>query len=239
MSVQSSDEASFPRSIFFPRRDPYPEPTVPNAVNHFVQVEEGVRLGCRFYVAGKDCPSLLYFHGNGETVGDYDYTAPLYQERRINLLVADYRGYGISDGTPTRDNVLSDAHLVFASVRELLARDGYADKLFVMGRSLGSGPAVELAVHYQGLVKGLIIESGSARGFSNAEKMRSVKIPLLVIHGQYDEMIPPEQGRLLYWAADTSDKAMLVIAEAGHNDLMLIGMQAYFQAIQDFAQGLV
>ena len=233
----SSQFPEIPRSIFYPRRDWQREPAVHNAVNHFVEVEEGVQIGCRFYMAGRDCPSILYFHGNGETVGDYDYTAPLYIQKGINLFVSDYRGYGISEGTPTITNFISDAHPIFKSFCELIERGGYVNHLFVMGRSLGSAPAVELAVNYQDVLKGFIIESGSARGFSNGEKVRSVHIPALFIHGEYDELISVEQGRALYRNAGTRDKVLLVIAGAGHNDLMMVGMEQYFREIDSFVHG--
>ena len=230
----SCDLPRIPGSLFYPRRDLQREPFVPNAINHSVAVEEGIQIVCRFYIAGKDCPSILFFHGNGETVGDYDYVAPFYNERGINLFVSDYRGYGLSGGSPTITNFISDAHPILKSFCELIQRGGCQDRLFVMGRSLGSAPAIELAFHYQDVFRGLIIESGTARGFSNGEKICSVRIPALFIHGQYDEIIPAEQGSQLYRNAGTQKKALLLIAGAGHNDLMMIGVQQYFQEIDDF-----
>ena len=66
-----------------------------------IEVEEGVTIGCRLFTADKDVPTILFFHGNGEIVSDYDAVGPLYVEQHLNLLVTDYRGYGWSDGTPT------------------------------------------------------------------------------------------------------------------------------------------
>ncbi len=225
------------RSIFYPRQDLQRESLLPNAANHLVQVEEGVQIGCRFYVAGKECPSILYFHGNGETVGDYDYIAPLYNQRGINLFVTDYRGYGFSGGSPTLTNFIADAHLILRSFCRVIEHGGFNERLFVMGRSLGSAPAIELALHYQGVVKGLIVESGTARGFSNGEKVSSVHIPALFIHGEYDELISVEQGKQLYRSAGTTQKVLLVIDDAGHNDLMLVGALPYFREIDCLVHG--
>src|SRR5208337_4035530 len=77
--------------LFFPRRASAEELTSPYGVNHVIEAAPGISIGCRFYPAGNRAPTILYFHGNGEIASDYGYTAPLYQERGVNLFVADYR----------------------------------------------------------------------------------------------------------------------------------------------------
>ena len=67
-------------------------------------------VSCRFYKGNAEWPWILFFHGNGEVVSDYDEISPFYFKRKINLVVADYRGYGKSGGTPTITDMLSDAH---------------------------------------------------------------------------------------------------------------------------------
>ena len=101
-----------------------------------VEVEEGIRVVCGFWVSGRECPSILYFHGNGETVDSHDWIAPFYNRIGTNLFVSDYRGYGASDGEPTISNMVSDAGIIFRSFREKLREEGFKDSLFVMGRSL-------------------------------------------------------------------------------------------------------
>src|SRR5208283_615876 len=95
--------------LFFPRRERPEEASPKNGMSHAVQVAENVSIGCRFYPANESGPSILYFHGNGEIAADYDYVAPLYQERGINLFVADYRGYGTSDGRPGCAALIADS----------------------------------------------------------------------------------------------------------------------------------
>ena len=87
--------------LFFPRKATPEELASPYGVNHSVEVDAGISIGCRFYASATDGAAILYFHGNGETVPDYDYSAHLYQEKGLNLFVADYRGYGFSDDKPT------------------------------------------------------------------------------------------------------------------------------------------
>lgn len=96
--------------LFYPRRDFTPCPQ--GAFDFFVPVDQGVSISCRFYLRDKAWPQILYFHGNGEVVSDYDEIAPFYHARRINLIVADFRGYGASDGSPTFTNLVQDAHRI-------------------------------------------------------------------------------------------------------------------------------
>ena len=66
----------------------------------------------------------------------------------INLFVADYRGYGLSNGRPTATNLLKDAHAIFQGFIAFLEELNYGGDIFIMGRSLGSVPALEIASHY-------------------------------------------------------------------------------------------
>ncbi|HKZ50203.1 MAG TPA: alpha/beta hydrolase [Dehalococcoidia bacterium] len=239
--------------VFYPRRDFRRGP--PGSSDHSVTVAEGVAISCRLYPHSPGSPSILYFHGNGEVVSDYDEIAPIYNRLGINLFVADYRGYGASDGMPTFTATIEDACPVFEGFEGLLRRDGYAGPLFVMGRSLGSIPAVEIVFRYAEKLAGLIIESGFGSvvrlfenigfpvhmlgpidpDFPNLGKIRAVTLPMLVIHGEHDELIPLREGRSLYEAAPSAKKRLLVIPGCGHNDLLWSGRQQYFAAIREFA----
>jgi len=110
----------------------------PDVPSYSIEVEDGVKIGCGFWVSSKEAPSILYFHGNGETVATHDWIAPLYNQRGINLFVADYRGYGASDGKPTISNMIADSHAIFKGFKEVIKKEGLASSLFFMGRSLGS-----------------------------------------------------------------------------------------------------
>jgi hypothetical protein len=241
--------------VFYPRRD-WSEPP-PGASDHSVPVGDGLHICCRLYPVDQAAPTILYFHGNGEVLSDHDTIAPLYNQVNINLFVADYRGYGSSDGSPTFTALLSDAHAIFHYLVGLLASTGYKGPLFVMGRSLGSYSAVELASHYPERLKGVIIESGFANvvrllsylGFpvnrselkaveeAHLAKVSSITLPLLVIHGERDMLVPPSEGTSLLEKVGSRDKRLLLIPGAGHNDLMLVGLRDYFATIRDFVAG--
>ena len=243
--------------LFFPRREFAGEPNPMNAKNHFVKVADDITIGCRCYPSRNDAPNILYFHGNGETVPDYDYVAPVYQRRGLNLFVADYRGYGMSDGSPTSGSMIYDAHPIFQGFVAFLRDLNFNGNLFVMGRSLGSAPAIEVAYNYQKQLKGLIIESGFASGrnqlmrlgvshlfrdvknpigFGNDLKIKEVTIPTLIIHGDEDEIIPATEGRTLFALSGAKEKSSLFIPNAGHNDIMMVGLEAYMGAIEGFTK---
>jgi alpha-beta hydrolase superfamily lysophospholipase len=241
--------------LFFPRHASEEELVSPYGTNHSIEVAAGVEIGCRFYTAELGGPNLLLFHGTGEIAADFDYVAHFYQEKGINLFVADYRGYGTSGGTPTCSSVIRDAHPIFHGFAETLSHRGHTGRLFVMGRSLGGAPAIEVALHYQRKVAGLIVESGFAStrnqlkrlgmhdllgdgpgpvGFGNDLKIREIAIPTLIIHGEDDERISVEEGRALYSLSGATGKEALFIPHGGHNDLMVKGLQAYMEAIERF-----
>ena len=78
-------------------------------------------VGGRFHMAEKSAPNILFFHGNGEMVADYDEMGPLYNRIGINFLPVDYRGYGRSTGQPTITAMMRDCHVIFDFAKKWLA----------------------------------------------------------------------------------------------------------------------
>ncbi len=236
-------------SIFFPRSDERPPPD--GATDHLIDVGSGIVVAARFYVRDPALPTLLYFHGNGEVASDHDDIAPFYHEIGANLFVAEFRGYGRSSGLPSIEHLVSDAHPVAGYFHALLDERGFSEQRFIMGRSLGSQPALELAARSSGRMRGLIIESGAAsmRRFlarlgieesgeaatlvaGHEEKIRSIRLPALIIHGEQDDLVPVTQAAELYDLLGETDRDLVLIPGAGHNDLLWRGMKQYFGAIQ-------
>jgi len=217
-------------------------------------VAESILIVGRFYLAGKTNPTILFFHGNGEIAFDYDFIGPTYQQLGINLFVADYRGYGRSSGTPSFSYMLEDAHGIYNNLKRYLRENAYTGTISVMGRSLGSACAIELAATYQDEISHLIVESGFANTYQLLRRLgvsskllpsdkeietsiipiiQMVKQPLLIIHGEIDMIIPLKDGITLHRQAGSSIKEILIIPQAGHNDLLLRGPDDYMDAIQD------
>jgi uncharacterized protein len=168
--------------------------------------------------------------------------------------VVDYRGYGISEGSPSIPSLAADALCVYRQARDVLAaNDAGRGKLFVMGRSIGSAAAIEIAAAAGAGIDGLIIDSGFAftmpllgslkdprfvqateekDGFGSLEKIAAARAPTLIIHGEADRLLPVNNGKALYERCGAADKKLLVIPGARHNTLISTERRAYFRAIR-------
>jgi hypothetical protein len=248
------DRAGGAPGMFYPRPDHSRAPA--GAEDLEVEVDDGVRLGTRLYSGDQAWPTLLYWHGNGEVAGDYDGFAALYHEIGLNLLVVDFRGYGRSGGRPTFAALVGDGPVAADAVNALLDERGYGPRRFLMGRSLGSHPALEIAARRPGRFEGLIIESGAANMrrmgarlggaidpvavealvAAHEAKIRSIRMPVLIIHGEWDELVPLSTAELLYGLLEGSERRMEVIPGAGHNDIAWVGREQYFAAIAEFTR---
>jgi fermentation-respiration switch protein FrsA (DUF1100 family) len=216
-------------------------------------VENDIVVGAKLYISSESAANLLFFHGNGEVVADYNDLGHLYARMGINFLPVDYRGYGQSTGSPTVTAMMRDCHIIFDYVKSRLAEKRYTGPFLVMGRSLGSASALELASHYRDQIDGLVVESGFAyagpllrllginmealgikeeEGFRNIDKIRIYDKPTLVIHAEYDHIISFREGQLLFDACQAVEKRLIKIAGANHNDIFLRGMSLYMESIK-------
>ena len=126
-----------------------------------------------------------------------------------------------------------------------------------MGRSLGSASVLELAATCGESVDGLIVESGFAyaapllqllgidlkalgfkeeKGFRNIDKIRNFDKPTLIIHAEFDHIIPFSDGEALYDACPSPNKTFLKIPGANHNDIFMRGLQQYLAAVKNFVR---
>jgi len=256
--LQKIDQPVVNSAIFFPRPDPgLPAPQ--DSEDLTVSVGDGIALAARYYPADLSLPTVLHFHGNGEIVADYDDIAPLFHAAGASLVSTDYRGYGRSTGTPSARGLIEDAPIVLDQVIAFLKERGHASPLVVMGRSLGSAPAIELASTRGGDLAGLIVESGFAQtapllalfgisleslgvqgtmGLDNEDKMAKVQIPLLVLHAKGDILLPPWNGEYIFERAATGDKRLVMIPNADHNTIMAFGGHLYWGAIAELLSSI-
>jgi len=253
--LEPLDRPEILKFIFYPRRDFLEKSAADNVMAGLIPVDEAVSISYGFYFDGKKHPNVLFFHGNGEVASDYLPIGSIYNQSGLNLFVADYRGYGSSGGKPTLSNMIKDAHPIFEGFKQVLKEKGFSGDLFMMGRSLGSASAVELAAHYQSQLKGLIIESGFANVFNlfkylgfpleslgvvvprtpySLKLLRKISLPTLIIHGEYDQIVPVEEGKVLYEIIAAKDKRLIIIPGVDHNTIMSGGIQPYLQALHDF-----
>lgn len=265
IDISKIDYSAFDRPeilmfLFHPRPEWGSAGTTPSTEDMLIQVEKDVVVGARFHLAGKEAPNILFFHGNGEIVADYDDIGLLYPRMGINFLPVDYRGYGRSSGKPTITAMMRDAHVIFDYVQDWLKEKDFTGPFIVMGRSLGSASALEISAHYRDQVDGLIIESGFAyarpllrllgidmealgikeeEGFRNIDKISKFDKTTLIIHAENDQIISFTEGQALYDACPAPDKRFLEIPGANHNDIFLRGMREYMEAVKDLTGRLV
>jgi len=213
-----------------------------------LRTEDGVALHAFFLPAPGASRALLFLHGNA---GNASHRLPNAAELvglGTHVLLLDYRGYGLSEGSPSEAGVRLDARAGLAHLMEL--RGLSEERIVVFGRSLGAAVAVDLARDRP--LAGLVLESAFtsaadvargafgplgavlARGrFDAAHRIAQVRCPLLFFHGDRDDIVGIELGRRLFELAP-EPKAFEVISGAGHNDTTIAGGRAYFARIGRF-----
>lgn len=231
---------------FFPRRDAPPDPFV-------VDCGE-VRLACYRAERYPGAKTLLYFHGNGETVADYvPDLVELFLSLGVNVFLAEYRGYGASTGAPSLVRMLDDAEHLYQAL-------GLPEeRIIVFGRSVGSIYAIELAGRHPRL-GGLILESGIAdplerlllrvgpdelgatidelraearRCLDHEEKLGRYRGPLLVLHAAHDTLVDPSHAeRNFAWAA-SAQKTLRLLPHGDHNSILRANLGAYLAALRE------
>lgn len=212
-------------------------------------------LVCRFFPAGKDAPTLLYFHDSMRSTKIYDIIANDYTGNNINFLLASYRGIGKNTGNPGVSSMMVDADFILLETLLLLQRKDLKGPLFVMGNSLGCVSAIDIAYNHADSVKGIIIESGfcdtvpfliglghdisqmgitEGDGFNNREKIEKVKLPTLILHGARDSLVPPAQAEILQASSGARNKQFHLIPGADRETMIETGGDLYFQTIKNF-----
>ena len=211
--------------------------------DHIGGTFDGEKVGIRLFLKDKNLPTILFFHGNAELAQEYDDLAEFYNKFEMNFIVADYRGYGLSSGSPNKENLHEDSKAIFKYAKEYLNKNNYDDNLYIMGRSLGSCSAFEIIDTFSDSIKGCIIESGFVTeypllnllqinpeevdfnlsdGFMNLEKLKSYKGKLMVIHADLDEIIPFSQADIMTHESPSNHKELFKVNGAGHNNVIAI-----------------
>jgi len=219
------------------------------------QTIDGLRLSGWFVAASGPSPRVTVLVFNGNT-GNRAHRGPLAEtlhRHGIQVLLFDYRGYGGNAGTPSEDGLAADSR----AARSYLAGRPDVDqsRLVYFGESLGTAVAIDLAVehppaalvlrspftsmadlgqhHYPFLPVRLLLRDR----FAAIDQIRQIRVPLLVIAGGHDRIVPTENSRRLYDAA-IAPKTLLVLPHADHNDYALLAGDEMIEAIVHFLQPL-
>jgi fermentation-respiration switch protein FrsA (DUF1100 family) len=211
--------------------------------------EDGVRIHGWYLPVADARRVILLSHGNGGNIAERLDRSLFFETRlRASVLLYDYRGYGASQGSPDEPGTYRDARAAYRFLVEQKQVD--PRQLVLFGESLGSAVALELALERP--AGALVLEApftsipDMARTtalaplapfvrtrYDNRAKIARLRMPLLVLHGEQDEVVPFAQGRELYEAAP-QPKRFFAVAGGHHNDLYDVGGEAYWQALADF-----
>lgn len=208
-----------------------------------VPTADGGSIAALYLVNPAATFTLLLSHGNAEDLGSVRSLVPGLGSLGYSVFAYDYRGYGLSEGTPSERHVYAD---IDAAYDYLTTKMGVApERIVAHGRSLGSGAAVDLAARRP--VGGLVLESPFLSAFRvmtrvtlvpfdkfrNVDKIGRVRCPVLILHGEADEVVPFWHGRQLFDKAP-EPKVFVAIPDAHHNDLLWVAGARYGQALRDF-----
>ena len=244
--------------LYFPERELAATPSEAGLAYEDVSftTEDGISLH-GWFVPGRGDVTWLWFHGNAGNISNRLGNLELLHDRLgVNVFLFDYRGYGQSQGTPSEKGLYLDAEAALAYLNS--RADVRSDRIVYFGRSLGGAVAVDLAGHQPAY--GLILESPFpsvsfvARGaypflpagfvrrilrarYDALSKIAGVTVPVLVLHGDKDDIVPLDGGRLLFEAA-REPKQFHVIPGAGHNDTYIVGGEPYFALLASFLERL-
>lgn len=215
---------------------------------------EGQRLYGWFFRSNTQpaAATVVYAHGNGGNLSYCEWVGESLAARGFDVLLFDYRGYGRSEGeTAGEGGLYADAEAAYEFVTG--ARGVAAGRVVLYGQSLGTAAVTDVAARRE--CGALVLESGLSsaadmaavvmpwlprflRGLTKnkldtVSKLPRVGCPVLVVHGDRDEIIPVAQGRKLFDTAP-EPKRLVIVERAGHNDLSIVGGEKYIDTLAEF-----
>lgn len=228
-----------------------------------VEVGERKENICAVYIGDMDSITtdtvILYLHGNAGHIDYYWPRAKLLAnvngQNNYGVLIIDYRGYGLSEGSPSEDNMYEDSR---AAVSWLAEQGLSSDRFMMYGFSLGSAPAIELTAKGAGLTPfKLMIESPFASSevmvqdgsglslpssfftnlkIDNAEEIKRINQPLYWIHGTDDDFLALDtHGEIVFQNHQGQYKEAFRIPGANHGDVpKIMGYETYIKSLENF-----
>lgn len=222
--------------MYHPSRDiGEPEKYGLNHINDtFIESLDGVRIQVWQRTAQPGYPTIMYFHGNADNLGDRAAKFSAFIDNGFGLVAVEYRGFGKSEGTPTESGIYRDAQAAINYA--LIDLKIPQEELIYFGESLGSGVAVQMAVKRPPALLVLeaaytSVETRSAElypfiigvrqlvldKYDSIAKIKKITCPLLMLHGTKDLTIPLRHGQRLFDAA-SEPKRLVVYEDVHHAD---------------------
>lgn len=215
------------------------------------QTSDGLKLRGMWHAPKENMPTIVYFHGNAGNLEDRLFKAELFIARGYGIALVGYHGYDGNPGVPSETNLYADARAAIKAIHDQKIED---KDIILYGESLGTGVATQMASEYPN-VKALILEApytsltdiASQRfwyfpvkwlmrdRFESSKKIGILKVPILVIHGTGDLVVPYRFGKKLFDLVTTEKKSLVSVDGAGHSNLYEFGAE---EAVHDFIQTL-
>lgn len=220
----------------------------------FFTAEDGTKLHGWYLPGEPEQPVVVFCHGNAGNISHRVDNLRLLRELGLAVFIFDYRGYGQSKGKASEEGTYSDMR----GAIDWLTKKGWGpQQMIYFGRSVGAGVALQLALELPPAA--LVLESPftsiKAMGqhhytllwllagwaidarYDNLTKISHLKVPLLLFHGDRDEIVPQQMGKQLFEAAP-QPKRFYSIPRAGHNDTYDFGGARYWRQWQIFIDSL-
>jgi len=197
--------------------------------------------------------TVLYCHGNKDNLQYYWDRAELLYKMGLNVFIFDYQGFGMSEGTTTESGLYSDGRAALAYVRS--RPDVVAANIVLYGFSLGNAVSIDLAANVftpKAIVaeapfasSSTLVQSGTLidipssyvmKGdYNNAEKIKSVHAPLLIIHGESDKFIDIDKNSGVIFTNANQPKQFVRVPGADHSEIPAkLGEANYINLVQQF-----
>jgi hypothetical protein len=224
------------------RAAPLP-PYVKGAEEIWLETAEGTRIHGLYWPAPAGRPTILFFHGNAQSVFEWALVASDLEALECGLLLIDYPGYGKSEGSPHEQGLYDSGR---GALDWLDRQAGVAsERVVVFGKSLGGGVATEVVQGRE--VLGVVLESTfrsflhvarrlipilpveamlNDERYESIERIGRIRAPVLIVHGTRDELIPLAEGLALFDAAP-QPKELYQVEGAGHNDVSWVAGAEY------------
>ncbi len=214
----------------------------------WLDTADGTRIHALWWPHPENQPIILFLHGNAQEVYSWSLIRQELAPLNCRLLLIDYHGYGKSEGSPHEEGLYMDGRAALEWIGKMGVE---TSDIIVFGKSLGGGVACEIAQDLP--LRALILESTFtslervarrlfpmlpagiplSESYSSIDKISRARCPVMIIHGEQDELIPVQEGLDLYQAAP-EPKELYLVRGAGHNDVSLVAGREYSNKISDF-----
>lgn len=213
--------------------------------------KDGISINAWFIPSESPRATIIFSHGNGGNISHRLEKLRMLNRLNLDVLIYDYRGYGLSKGSPDEDGLYLDAQAVYSYL--VNDKKVQPEDIIAFGESLGAAVSVDLALRHK--LGGVIIEEGFTSvkdiamhylpfipsiiyrsKYNSLEKIGHVSAPKLFFHSVDDEIIPYELGRKLYDAA--GEPKEFVELRGGHNDAFMVSQDIFVKEIDGFVEGL-